>query len=84
MTQQKSKKLSKKQQEKIARQQQMNAQFRAFDKSTQDGVINFFNAHNVAGFIYSQLSSEAREYIDYFIGLSMEANKETKKVLPDV
>lgn len=41
----------------------------------QQGVTNFFNVHNIAHWIYYQLSAEAQTYISYCIRLNMNANE---------
>lgn len=57
---------------KLKKQLDLQSKFKSLDPIDQEAVINFFNLHNAAIWIYSSLSSAAKEYTDFSINLSQE------------
>lgn len=57
----------------------LQQQFLALSPVDQQGVTNFFNAHNIAHFIYENLTEEAQKYVSYCIRLSQQADKIEKQ-----
>lgn len=53
----------------------LQQQFLALSPVDQQGVTNFFNAHNIAHFIYENLTEDAKKYVTYCIRLSQQADK---------
>lgn len=53
----------------------LNRKFMELEPREQQGVTNFFNAHNIAHFIYDGLSEKAQQYVTYCIRLSQQADK---------
>lgn len=59
-------------------QNNLNNTFRAFNKGTQDIVINFFNLHNAASLLFGMLDKDAQEYVEQCIALSQELNEKSE------
>lgn len=53
----------------------LREQFMKLSNVEQQGVTNFFNVHNIAHWIYYQLSADAQAYISYCIRLNTNANE---------
>lgn len=53
----------------------LGEEFRKLSNVEQQGVTNFFNAHNIAHWIYYSLSADAQKYITYCIRLNENANQ---------
>lgn len=50
----------------------LRAMYNALNPAEQQAVINFFNLHNAAIWIFSGLSPQAVEYVNLCISLSQE------------
>lgn len=75
MTQSKSKKALKPSKSAI----NLQSKFLALPEREQMGVTTFFNCHNAAHFIYDSLSEDAKNYVNYCIRLSQQADKIEEK-----
>lgn len=61
------------------KQKTLAEQFRGFEPNDQQAITNFFNLHNAAGWIYTNLSQLCKDYIDQCIEFSKEANEPTEE-----
>lgn len=71
MTQQKNSKKSK----KVVKTPSLAERFRKLPQREQEACSHFFNAHNMAHFIYEGLSDDAKSYVTYCIRLSTQADQ---------
>lgn len=60
---------------KAPAQLNLREEFMKLDNNEQTGVTNFFNAHNMAHWIYYNLSANAQKYITYCIKLQQNADQ---------
>jgi len=57
----------------------LQKKFLSLSDHEQMGVTTFFNCHNAAHFIYDSLSDSAKDYVNYCIRLSQQADKIEEK-----
>lgn len=63
---------------KPAKPLDLRAEFLKLSNNEQQGVTNFFNVHNVAHWIYYNLSADAQKYITLCIRLNTNAEDREK------
>lgn len=63
-------------QAKSKKQLDLRSQFNLLEPKEQEAVINFFNLHNAAIWIFTSLSQPAVDYVNLSIKLSQEKIKD--------
>ena len=64
---------------KVAKTPSLAERFRKLSPIEQQGCSHFFEAHNIAHYIYEGLSDDAKSYVTYCIRLSQQADKVEKE-----
>lgn len=60
-------------------QNTLQKRYLSLSPDEQLGVTCFFNAHNTAHYVYDHLSEESKEYVNYCIRMSTNADKIEKQ-----